>query len=374
MFGRSAGSSVDLTGPVGDRSVPLDIGPFADQSDLLHFAMLLETVPGMGHIDLIDPDLETALFVVRAPTPAAVAAATMRVPDYRVKAEVTGNAVSARIEEDKTRAVALLARGGTGVLVGGGALYAARNGALWWRWAAHVAAVGTAAAAVVFFAVTGNEPAPEPVALRPSPTAVTPTGALPTPTVRPPVVAPSVPLTTATPQPAASPSPVRTPSPGPSATPTPRPTTTPTPAVAQRYRGSFSSSLGSVSAVNGCQWDTPFTGDLDVSLTRAADGTLRGDANLSGKISYVVTNVPPGAICNPSAVSLDGTGSANGNGSQVNASLSGSRDLALTFSGTVQGNNLVGSVSMERSLSTVSTFGNTTETRSAAVSGVTLSR
>ena len=379
MFGGPTRSTLTPMGPVGDRSVPLDIGPFHDQSELLRFAMLLEATPGLGHIDLIDAEPLNALFVIRAPSAAAVATAVARVPDFRIVAHVAGNGVTARVEEETTRAIAVLARPQRSVLVGGTAAYLYRS-QRWSRWivrAGIVAGTTAAAAALLFVALTMRPGEPDAVSVRspqPTPAAgVVPTSTVPRASV---TAAPTIPQPTSTPTtPAASPT-VAPPTPTATASPTPTATPSPTPPalVARTYRGTFSGSLGSVTAVNGCRWDTPFTADFDMRLTRSSDGTLRGPATVLAKISYVVTNIPSGATCNATVVSTDAVGSASGSGDQVSASLTGARDLSVTFSGTYSERALTGNVTLKRSLSTVSTFGNTSEVRSASISGFTLTR
>lgn len=339
----------------------LDIGPFADQSDLLHFAMLLETIPGIGHIDLIDVHMHTSLFVVRALSPAALRAAVLRVPDYRITALVTGNAVSARITRH-TRAVELLARPGAVLAAPGTTSTYHNSGPNWWRRASIAVAASGVAAALGFLAFTYRPETPTIVAVRPASVA-TATSA--------PIIAPGIPTI-----PAFTASPSATAAASPSAKPTATPSTTPTvaPLLTQHYRGSFSSAFGSISALNGCEWDTPFTADLDITLTRSSNGNMNGQAAMTGTISYVVTNTPTGASCNGTTATIDSSGSATGSSSQASASLAGARDLVVTFSGSNQGASLTGTVSVQRSINTTSSFGDTSETRSASVSGVTLTR
>lgn len=338
--------------------MPLDIGPFADQADLLRFAMLLETIPGVGQIDLMDTDLHTALFVVRALSPNALRAAVLQVPDYRIAASVTGNAVSARITT-QTRAVQLLARSERGLQAVRPATYVYHSTRpLWWRRAMIAVALSAAATSLAFFAYVGRPQAPSSVAITtPVPVATataTPVAAFPSPT-------------------AATPAPTQTATPIPTVSPSPAPIVVPVPAAPQQFVGTFSGTFGLLTAVNGCQWDTPFTADLAMRLTPNADGTRQGSATLTGRMSYVVTNTPTGATCNPSTVAIEAAGSASGNNPQITASLSGQRNLVVTFIGSGS-SALTGDVALRRLLSTVSTFGNTDETRSASIPGITLSR
>ncbi|MGE3856357.1 MAG: hypothetical protein AB7G21_05330 [Dehalococcoidia bacterium] len=350
------------------RWVSLDIGPFADQGELLQFALLLEQAPGVGQLDLLDADPETARFAVRYRSASELATALTRLPDYRIKPIALANMVSAEIEDPRRPALLILP---------------AAAGGAWWtgRWWARMAgAVGAVAAAagIFYFALSGDTPAftPEPartatpavVASAPAvPTVATPAApapvasATPSPTA---TVVPAVPA--ATPAATASATPVVTPSP--TATPSP----TPIPIVTARYSGPFTAGLGIIRAANGCRWQVNITGNLAMSLTPDANGRS-GPASMDGNVEYEVYETPANATCNPLVAPISASGTASGNGT-INASLTGDRGLSITAALAAQGNSLAGNLWLERTLTTVSSFGNTTEVRSGTAPAISLSR
>ncbi|MEI7926266.1 MAG: hypothetical protein WCI61_08790 [Chloroflexota bacterium] len=373
---------MDVIDHAAGRSVSLDIGPFMDQADLLHFAMLLEAVPELGHIDLIDATPETALFVVRARSAGDLAALLTRLQDFVITATAFGNMVSAQIEDPRKRAAILYSAAPAPTLAAPLPAYAepayiATQGPAWWRRAAIAVALGTAAAGLLFFSLNG---APWRTAAVPPVRQTSTTVAVAVPSVVAPAatVAPAAPArpaasaTPAIPSATASATPA-TPTATPAVTPSPTPTATATAIPTSRYTGSFASSFGNIRALNGCAWETPIEGTLAMTLTRASDGSVSGRGTMNGTISYQVTETPEGAICNPTSVTVDASGSATSDGS-VSSSMSGTRELAVTFNGTMQGDTVVGDLSIQRLLSTASTFGGTTETRSTTVTGITRAR
>lgn len=362
--------------PPDSRSISVDIGPFEDQADLLHFAMLMETMHGIGHIDLIDAEPETALFVVRARSSEDVAAILARVPDYSISTTTFGNMVSARIEGSATRAAVLYAGAAAAAYAAPAytePLYVRGQQPQWWRRAILAAAAGAAAAGVLFIALNGV-PSFRTASVQ-SPRVTPPPAASAPATFVPPVAIPTVATPAASPPPTATPAvPTASPTATATATPTPTPSATPIAILARRYAGSFSSSLGSLQALNGCMWQTPLDGTFSMTLTQAADGSVSGQANMEGLILYQVTQTPAGATCNAATVQLDASGAVGGSTGSLSASLTGARDLAITFNGSVQGDVVVGNLTLQRAMSTASSFGNTSETRSTTVSGITLSR
>jgi hypothetical protein len=367
-------TSVSVIDPPDGRSISVDIGPFDDQADLLNFAMLLETMHGIGHIDLIDAEPETALFVVRAQSSEDVAAILARVPDYSISTTTFGNMVSARIEESAARAAVLYAGAAAAAYAAPAytePLYVRGQQPQWWRRAALAAAAGAAAAGVLFIALNGvpsfRTTSVQQPRVTPAPAASIPTAFVP------PVAIPTIATPAASPPPTATPA-VPTASPTATATATATPTPTPVAILARRYAGSFSSSLGSLQALNACVWQTPVDGNISMTLTQAADGSVSGQANLDGLILYQVTQTPAGATCNAATVQLDASGAASGSTNALSASLTGPRDLVVTFNGYLQGDVVIGDVTLQRAMSTASSFGNTSETRTTTVSGITLSR
>ncbi len=383
---RPYGTSLDALEPPDGRPISVDIGPFDDQADLLHFAMLLETEPGVGHIDLIEAEPENALFIVRGESAGAVAALLNRLPDYQITSTAFGNMVAAKIDDRQRRAAILFAQpvavGAASAAAAAAAVgtytepvyTAAATGPAWWRRATLAVAMGAAAAGLFFIALNGVPSWPSSSSPRATATvavAVPTRFVPPSATATPAVVVPTV--AAPTPTPAASPA---TPSPVPtaSATPSPTPTATPVPATTSRYFASFSTSLGTIRALNACVWDTPIDGALVLNLTRDADGNVSGGATVEGLLTYVVTEIPGGATtCRPAETEIVANGWAAG-GNAVSASMTGPRDLVASFEGTMQGGSVVGDLTIRRDLSTTSSFGDTNETRTTVVHGLTLVR
>lgn len=388
---RPYGTSLETMEPPDGRSISVDIGPFEDQADLLHFAMLLETEPGVGHIDLIEAEPENALFIVRGESAGAVAALLNRLPDYRITSTAFGNMVAAKIDDRERRAAILFAPpvavGAASAAAAAAAVgtytepvyTAAATGPAWWRRATLAVAMGAAAAGLFFIALNGVPSWPGGSTVRPSPTvavAVPTTFVPPSATATPVLVVPTAAAPKATagtpvaPSPTASPVPTASATPSP--TPSPTPTATPVPAVSSRYFASFSTSLGTIRALNACVWDTPVDGALVLNLTRDADGNVSGGATMEGLLTYVVTEIPGGSTtCRPAETEIVANGWAAG-GNAVSASMTGARDLVVSFDGTMQGGSVVGDLTIRRDLSTTSSFGDTNETRSAVVRGLTL--
>ncbi len=372
-------SSIDVIEPPNRRSVSVDVGPFDDQADLLQFAILLESEPTLGAIDLIDAEPESALFVVRARSAGEVAALLAGLPDYAITATTFGNMVSAKIEPARKAAAILYAAPiHAAPRAAAGAIYVAAAPKRWWRRAALAVVMGTAAAGILLVSLNGvpmfrSTTAPQ---TRPVLNAVPAVNA---PTETPAPVSTARPATSVAAAPVAAPSataaPAQTPAvPSATATPVPTATATPVPVVSQRYTGSFSAALGSIRALNGCVWETPLSGSISMNLNRAADGSLSGQARMNGTVAYRVTETPSGATCNASSVQIEASGTADAVGGAVSASLSGVRELVVTFNGVLQGDSVVGDMTFQRVLSTASSFGNTSETRIATIAGVTLSR
>lgn len=372
-------TSIEMAGPPGGRAVSLDIGPFDDQADLLRFAMLLETAPDIGHIDLIEADPENALFIVRAESAGHLAALLNRFPDYTITSTAFGNMVAAKVERDRRAAAALFV---PPVLAGSAAAAAYTDaaradveGPAWWQRAALAVALGAAAAGALFIALNGvpTWPSSTPRASG-SPAAAVPASPLPRASATAPIVIPAVPSPAASPSatvlaPTATPSVVPTVAATPSATPAPA--ATPAPPAASRYQASFSTSLGTIRALNACVWDTPIDGSLVLDLTRSADGTVSGSAALEGVLTYAVTETPPAATCRSSEVDIQASGAASG-ASAVAATLSGARGLTATFDGQMQAGVVTGNLTISRDLSTTSSFGDTNETRTVTIYGLTL--
>ena len=84
---------------VGDGMVPLtlEIGPFASQADLMHLAVLLESRPGIVHVELVLADPRRARFVLQAVSHATVASAVTAIPGYEASVSVVGDTVSALV-------------------------------------------------------------------------------------------------------------------------------------------------------------------------------------------------------------------------------------------------------------------------------------
>lgn len=369
-------TSVSVIDPPDSRSISVDIGPFEDQADLLRFAMLLEMMDGIGHIDLIDAEPETALFVVRAQSSEDVAAILARIPEYSISVTTFGNMVSARIEDSAARAAVLYAGAAAAAYAAPAytePLYVRGRQTSWWSRAALAAAAGAAAAGVLFIALNGV-PSFRTTSVQPPRVAATPAASIPTVFV-PPAAIPTVVTPAASPPPTATPA-IPTPSPTATVTPTPTPTPSPTPIaiLARRYTGSFDSSLGSLQALNGCAWLTPLDATISMTLTQAADGSLSGQANMDGLILYQVSQTPAGATCNPATVQMEASGAAGGSVNALSATLTGARDLSVTFTGYLQGDTVIGNLTLTRTMSTASSFGNTSESRTTTVSGITLSR
>lgn len=343
----------ELTGPIWDRAVALEIGAFNSQADLLHFAMLLEAMPQFGRIDLIEAEPGSALFVVRAASADSLAAAVARMPGYHISAEAVGNSVSARIEPPTSRAVQVVMPIPRGMQP---APTVRRRDAAPWLRALLVAAVGGAIALAVFFGAANHLEAPD-VVVRPTPP-------IATPTVQPTVVVPPRP----TPTPVL---PTATPTATPETTPTAVATVAPPVLLSGPVSGTFAGTLGTVRALNGCAWDTPFEADMNMTMDRAANGDISGQATLAMTLRYVVTTTPAGATCNPSVVSTSASGLVGGNGERVTAVLTGDRDLFVSFAGTATENAVRGSATVRRTIGTVSTRGNSNETRSASIPDIT---
>src|SRR5690606_15207852 len=140
------------------------------------------------------------------------------------------------------------------------------------------------------------------------------------------------------------------------------------------YAGSITGSLGTLVAANGCTWDTPFQSDMELAVSRGSDGRFSGTATSVGTIAYAVTHTPSGAACQPATVTTLASGSVGASGTQVTASLSGDRQLEVTFSGLYREGELVGTVTVRRVMSTTSPFGNTSEVRTTTIPGVRLGR
>lgn len=354
------------------RWVSLDIGPFEDQNELLQFALLLEQAPGVGQLDLLDADPETALFAVRYRSAAELATALTRLPDYHIKPIALANMVSAQIEDPRRAAFLLLP---TAAAAGGG----------WWStrwWPRFAGAVGAVAAAagIFYLAVAGapsftSAPArtstPAVVASVPSaqPSAAP---AAPSPVASATVAAPAVPSATPATPTAAPPVPSATPSPTASPTATPTPIPTPIPVQVANYGGRFTTSLGIVQAANGCRWNVNLSGDLVLALTPGSGG-LSGPATMNGEITYIVAETPAGATCNPATAPVSASGSASGSGT-INATLEGERGLNMNLAVTEQNGSLGGNLSLERTINTNSTFGNTSEVRTGTVPTISLAR
>lgn len=144
--------------------------------------------------------------------------------------------------------------------------------------------------------------------------------------------------------------------------------------AARRYQGTFRGSMGRIVAVNGCEWDTPFEASVNATLSPTSDGSISGTAASLVQISYVVTNTPVGATCNPGLVSADASGPIIGGGSQLSGSFVGARELTISFVGTYSDEVLVGNATIQRSLSTMSTFGGTNVTKVSAPANLVLAR
>lgn len=380
MLVRPQEASLDLVEPPGGRPVSVDIGPFEDQAGLLGFAMLLETAPGIGHIDLIEADPENALFIVRAESAGYVAALLNELPGYRITSTAFGNMVAAKVERSRSAAAALyappaIAASAAAAYTDAASLDERPEAPAWWRRAALAVALGAAAAGVLFVAVNGVptwQSSPPRATVTPAvsvpsstPPRATATAPFAVPTVAAPVASPSTTPLAPTATPSAIPSATATP------VATPTATATPAPPVAVRYHASFSTSLGTIRALNACVWDTPIDGSLVLDLTRLADGSVSGPAALEGLLTYAVTETPPAATCRSSEVDIQASGSASG-ASSIAASLSGARGLTATFNGQVQDGAVTGTLTMSRDLSTTSGFGDTNETRSVTIYGLTL--
>jgi hypothetical protein len=235
----------------------------------------------------------------------------------------------------------------------------------WWGRLVGAVAAGAAAAGVLYFAFSGtSQPATTPASTTRTVSTVAATTA---PSVLPAATAAPIVSATAVASPTAAPT-------GTPAVPSATPSATAIPAlvVATRYAGPFSAGLGTVVALNGCVWDVSLNGNLSASLTPQGGGSFSGPASMTGTIDYQVKNTPAGATCNAASTDVTASGTASG-ADTITASLSGARELAITFTGSKQGSSLVGNVSLQRAIGTVSSAGNTTETRSASASGVTLS-
>src|SRR5690606_3470035 len=141
----------------------------------------------------------------------------------------------------------------------------------------------------------------------------------------------------ATPAATAEPTPEATATPAPTAASTQAPpvvvATAPPLVAGDSYAGSITGSLGTLVAANGCTWDTPFQSDMELAVSRGSDGRFSGTATSVGTIAYAVPHTPSGAACQPATVTTLASGSVGGSGTQVTASLSGDRQLEVTFSG-----------------------------------------
>ncbi len=372
---------------VAYRRIPLEVGPFASQGDLLRFAMQLEAKPGILHIDLVNADLRHGRFIVHAPSAAGVALAISELSDFRVSSVVANEAISTRIHGSTTRAVQVFS---PPAIAGG------RTGGAWWQLGGiavplvMLPLVALAAVAGLFFSSTwGFSGLSASAGLQPTPTATAPPTETPPAVFLTPVVtstpaptatatAEASPVATAEPTSEAAATPEATATPAPTAEPTQAPpvvvATAPPAAAGDRYAGTVTGSLGSLVAANGCTWDTPFESDVELNVSRGSDGRFSGEATSVGTIAYAVTHTPSGAVCNPATVTTLASGSVGGSGTQVTANLSGDRQLQVTFSGLYREGELVGTVTVRRVLSTTSPFGNTSEVRTTTVTGVRLGR
>ncbi len=346
--------------------VPLEIGPFASQGDLLRLAALLESAVGVGRIDLISADLPTGLFVVHAASASSVAVAVAELQDFRVSTMVFGNGVSARIHESPTRALQIFSSRWR--------LFDSIQG---WPLALLIIIPLWLAVTAAMLAATGRQDVTTRIL-----SAVSPWSA--SGPARPPFVRPTAgPSVLAQPQPQPPPTvpvvgptarPTVTATPAVTATPIATPTPTLVPILRERFRGTFSGTMGSMTAVNGCTWQLPFDAEINLALERQADGGIRGSAAVVATVSYVVAGTPSGTVCNPATVSAEASGFAGRVGSGVTASASGERELEVTFSGTLSGDQAAGDIVFQRRFNTTSPFGNTSDLLSTTISGVRLTR
>ncbi|MDA0302062.1 MAG: hypothetical protein O2822_05990, partial [Chloroflexi bacterium] len=112
--------------------------------------------------------------------------------------------------------------------------------------------------------------------------------------------------------------------------------------ASRQYAGTFSGSLGRITALNRCEWAATFQAQVNASVTRVTDGTMTGTAASLVRITYAVTETPPDATCHASEVSAEASGSITGDDAQVTGTLQGLNELAISFQGAPAGDALAG--------------------------------
>ena len=166
----------------------------------------------------------------------------------------------------------------------------------------------------------------------------------------------------------------------PTAVPTTAPTvvvpvptaTVPIPTLPRVYHGSATGNFGSLTSLTGCVWDLPFTVDLELVLSGSPPSAGEGSGTLS--IATFLVQQSPSGDCNTNQIFVPMTGSVTVTGAQVVASLTGPREATLTFTGALADVGITGDIAVSRLMGTTSTNGDTLETHSASLSGVTLTR